>query len=414
MHRNNHQVEKYVISPSGTTTQGSFAMSKKEEVGRDERSCSSIGESLSNSVNSHMAELLQEIPIMKQLQWEVVDSQIEARQIMRKVGQKRSDVSRADDSFMKELQRLQAEGHLEAFKELSRLANYCQSVRDGLGVLEAEGIEAQQKIERCMWDLRQVEDKIVEILAYVFGEADEESSVASDSNSAHDILEIRSPAEGGMMRQQEPSTTSLPMREILKELTVDNSRTREPLPHGDKSKEEQKDLLLLDLDLKNRVSLGNQKPQYKTTLSLQPEALEPIDRKIQPSEPSRGSDSGASYLDRIDHALQKLSVTTKQHSSTESFPNLLTQFGTRRDRINKWLLHTMLISKSQANLIGLQLEKEPDSSPSPWAQLIVAYLEFDSTTSKLIKDLGSKDANTEERDPASEIPQIPHPKTREH
>ncbi|RAL64208.1 hypothetical protein DID88_002100 [Monilinia fructigena] len=109
---------------------------------------------------------------------------------MREVGFKRSAVSRADASFMKELQRLQAEGQLEEFEKLSMLADACQTARDGLGPLECEGAEAQQEFEGHMWELRQVEDEIFERFASEFEETDEEASVISDSSSAHDILEI--------------------------------------------------------------------------------------------------------------------------------------------------------------------------------------------------------------------------------
>ncbi|KAJ8071911.1 hypothetical protein OCU04_002217 [Sclerotinia nivalis] len=363
---------------------------------------------------------------------------------MREVGFERTAVSQADASFMKELQRLQAEGQLEAFEQLSRLADACQSARDGLGPLEDEGIEAQREFEGEMWDLRQAEDALFENFAFEFGEVYEESSVTSSSSSAHNILEVPSPIiakdhdlrgkqdedtrdklglptfiTADIGRQQNYSNSLMPMKKTsrkgsaLDDLHMLDNRaesqgryiapvrfghsvassssipmpTREPVSFHENSKEEEQNTLLLGLE--NRQSLGHQEINYEPTLSLEPAVT---DDEFQQSRSVQGSDSEVPNLDLVENN-DLTTVITKRQSSTESFPKLLTDFGTRRDRINKWLLHTMLISKSEANLIGLQLQKEPDSSPSPWAQLIVSFFEFDYNTSKATNNTVSIDAN---------------------
>ena len=66
------------------------------------------------------------------------------------------------------------------------------------------------------------------------------------------------------------------------------------------------------------------------------------------------------------------------HSSTESFTELITDFTTKRDRINKWLLQTKLLSRMEAFLLRGQLGVESPKAPSSWAQLVIAYYEDDA------------------------------------
>ncbi|KAF5874233.1 uncharacterized protein Bfra_004240 [Botrytis fragariae] len=346
---------------------------------------------------------------------EVLSAEMQARHKMREVGFKRSAVSQADASFMKEIQRLQAEGQLGAFEQLFKLANACQLARDGLGPLEHEGFEAQKEVQGHVWELRQVENELFESFASELGESYPESSVISSSSSAHDILEIpplaitnnheirnrQSEDTGDQLRRSTTLTTdverqqnssispilndeppkkrqavrdlkmllshdetqSVPairFRHSVKSASSMNVLVKGPLPLDQNRIGVDQNSLLLGLE--NGEGLLHQESHYDSTLLLDPEVVENVNDEGQQLEPAPGSDSG--------------------HSSTESFPELLTQFGTKRDRINKWLLHRMLISRSEASLIGLQLQKEPDSSPSPWAKLIVAYFQFDYNISK--------------------------------
>lgn len=428
---------------------------------------------------SGFAELLQGIPRMKELQWKVVDAQIQAREKMREVGFKRSTVSRADESFMKELQRLQAEGYLKEFEKLSMLADACQTARDGLGPLESEGAEAQREFEGQMWELRQAEDETFRMFASEFEETDEEASVISDSSSAHDILEIFTPVIGNSDRLRDQqnkaarheltsikSTQSGPERtrdisdnfiprskqskegsnvhnlgmlysqnethrqsiELIRfEHSVVSSSSipgynKEVLPSKNDIEEERhssllrhQDSLLLGVQCKEPVA--HQNAHYEPTLSLDSEPIDHDDYTLRQSNTEFGSDSGAAVLDR-DGNYDFTSALTKQHSSTESFPGLLTQFSTQRDRINKWLLHTMLISKSEANLIWLQLQQEPETSPSPWAELIVAYFEFDHnikvTNSKTTENLDSREVKKRGATEINDAFKMPLSRDQEH
>ncbi|KAK8907063.1 hypothetical protein QC760_004331 [Botrytis cinerea] len=422
----------------------------------DERSDDGESESRTEKYRSRFNNLLQGID-----KWqEVLSAELQARQKMREVGFKRSAVSQADASFMKEVQRLQAEGQLGAFEQLSKLADACQSARDGLGPLEYEGFEAQKKLQGHVWELQQVEDVLFESFASELGEGYEESSVTSDSSSAHDILGIpdNPPAIANnhgirnqqdedtgeqfhpptniiteTERQQSYSNTTLPINDLSKiKLDIHNLRmlishdesqplpavhfrhsvesvssknmlSDRPLPLDNSGMEKQQNPLLLGLG--SQEELLHQEPHYDSTLVLDPEVIEHVNGEGRQLEPTSGSDSGLFDLDMLEEN-DMSTLTTKQHSSTESFPELLTQFGTKRDRINKWLLHKILISRSEASLIGLQLQKEPDTSPSPWAELIVAYFQFDFDSSKPTNSQEMKNMITERR--TSELQQSPN------
>ncbi|KAM0125655.1 hypothetical protein ACHAP3_009647 [Botrytis cinerea] len=422
----------------------------------DERSDDGESESRTEKYRSRFNNLLQGID-----KWqEVLSAELQARQKMREVGFKRSAVSQADASFMKEVQRLQAEGQLGAFEQLSKLADACQSARDGLGPLEYEGFEAQKKLQGHVWELQQVEDVLFESFASELGEGYEESSVTSDSSSAHDILGIpdNPPAIANnhgirnqqdedtgeqfhpptniiteTERQQSYSNTTLPINDLSKiKLDIHNLRmlishdesqplpavhfrhsvesvssknmlSDRPLPLDNSGMEKQQNPLLLGLG--SQEELLHQEPHYDSTLVLDPEVIEHVNGEGRQLEPTSGSDSGLFDLDMLEEN-DMSTLTTKQHSSTESFPELLTQFGTKRDRINKWLLHKILISRSEASLIGLQLQKEPDTSPSPWAELIVAYFQFDYDSSKPTNSQEMKNMIPERR--TSELQQSPN------
>ncbi|KAF7936510.1 uncharacterized protein EAE97_007876 [Botrytis byssoidea] len=407
--------------------------------------CSNDGESDSRAekYRSRLDKLLQGIN-----KWqEVLLAEMQARHKMREAEIKRSAVSQADASFMKEVQRLQAEGQLGAFEKLFKLANACQSARDGLGPLEHEGFEAQKKVQGQVWELQQVEDELFESFASELGESYHESSVISSSSSAHDILGI-SPLvitnnHEIQKRQSGDTRDQICRSETVSTITDEQQNNYKSPDFIDEFKKKRSDVhdlrmlfshdetqlvpairfrhsvesfshmnvsgkgpLSIDLNsigvhqdsillgLENEEGDWHQEPHYESTLLLDPEVVEIINDEEQQLETAPGSDSGVPDLDLLENNHMSTS-DPEQHSSTESFPELLTQFGTKRDRINKWLLHRILISRSEASLIGLQLQKEPDSSPSPWAKLIVAYFQFACNTSMPTNSQEVKNMSTE-------------------
>ncbi|QSZ31372.1 hypothetical protein DSL72_000937 [Monilinia vaccinii-corymbosi] len=438
------------ISRSETTVQGPSAISKKiEENDQDENAeCiargvidehGSYGKSGSRAerTNSRLRELLlQGIPKLKRLQGEVVSAELQARQKMREVGYKRSAVSQADASFMKELQRLQAEGQLDGFEELSRLAHFCQAERDGLGPLEFEGCEVEREFEGHMCELQEAEDAIFNSLAFEFGETDEDSSVTSDSSSAHNVLdtsrvigsshELQDQQNEALNSRRESALNNLgiyiqdrPQRQGLAPLghSVMSSCSilfiHELHPPDNDGEVEHQDPLLSGLE--QRRSSWDCEPHYEPTLSFDPEPPYLIDGEMQQSDPEVETDCGIADLDKVD-ICEMPTATTKQNPSTESFQELLTEFSTRRQRINKWLLHKMLTSKLEATLISLQLQNEPSVPPSqsPWAQLVVAYFELGHTTSKTTENLDLSDADTGGASDVQDVFGIPLSKAQEH
>jgi hypothetical protein len=103
------------------------------------------------------------------------------------------------------------------------------------------------------------------------------------------------------------------------------------------------------------------------------------------------SDSGIADINRnpamsenedIAHSFQRL--PNKQFASLEPYPQLLTDFGSTRERVNKWLENTALVSRFEGvslfTILKGQLERENASLPSNWAQLVVAYWDLDGAS----------------------------------
>jgi hypothetical protein len=67
-------------------------------------------------------------------------------------------------------------------------------------------------------------------------------------------------------------------------------------------------------------------------------------------------------------------------ASLERYPALLTKFGTSRERIDNWILNSLLLSHLEATLLRNQLIFQISKSPSNWAQLVFAYWELDVGT----------------------------------
>jgi len=103
------------------------------------------------------------------------------------------------------------------------------------------------------------------------------------------------------------------------------------------------------------------------------------------------SDSGIADINRnpamsmnenIAQSFQRL--PSKHFASLEPYPQLLTDFGSTRDRVNKWLENIALVSRFEGislfTILKDQLEIENASFPSNWAQLVVAYWDLDGAS----------------------------------
>jgi hypothetical protein len=322
--------------------------------------------------NHRWGELMQDLHHISKLQEEASHAQIDARQKKREASFKRQDVWLRDAEFMRHVQKLSAQGRFDGFEDLALLANKCQIARDFLGPVEQEGIEAEQKWEGRLWELQRAEERIYHDYQEEFGEAAEYSLESQSAVSAEDEhpavpeeqeLENAYPNIVPPMPEQSParSTTSLTVHQVtpLKAETTAHSNNNEP-----------RNAILLDLV---------DSTEKEATLSPAETLLE------------WDSDSGIADINRIpttntnkDLAYSFQKLPNKQFASLEPYPQLLNDFGSTRDRVNKWLENTVLVSRIEGislyTILKDQLETENVALPTNWAQLVVAYWDLDGAS----------------------------------
>lgn len=333
---------------------------------------SSSGEDVGQ--NYRWGGLMQDLNRLSKLQEEASHAQIDARQKRREASFKRQDVWLRDAEFMRCIQELNAQGHFNGFNNLTQLANKCQLARDELGPVEQEGIEAEQIWEGQLWELQRAEERIY---ADYQDEFEEAATYSSDSKSAISA-ENQQPAapEGQDVETANPniipptpeqsparSTISLPNHQTAPMkadiTTITPSNTKEP-----------RNAMLLDL-----VESAEKEV-----------ALSPAETLLE-----WDSDSGIADINLVPirdtsedlvRSLQKL--PNKQYASLEPYPQLLNDFSSTRDRVNKWLENTVLLSRfegvSMYTILKDQLARENALLPTNWAQFVVAYWDLDGAS----------------------------------
>lgn len=332
--------------------------SGNEAKGVDEDEEPKLGHSLPKIDESRLFELLCALQQISKLQEEAANAQIDARQKMREVGFKRQRVWSSDAAFMRAIQGLAARGRLEGFQELMRLAADCQSARDGLGPLEQEGIEAEQHWEGIIWKLRQAEQSVYQAFKYEFQSSKSYPPPKGDGSSpCESSSETDSQNNGGDSRQ----VIYLNHR-TGHSVASSSSYTLAHSTHEPISQE--------DIEMSPNITLLG----MGETADLQQQTEIDIH--------AWDSDSGLGDIDRLPEMEVELTGPAHifprgPHPSIELYPHLLTDFSSRRDRINKWLQHTTLLSRFDATLLRDQLALENSTTPSNWSQLVVAYWELD-------------------------------------
>ncbi|KAM3068657.1 hypothetical protein ACMFMG_011180 [Clarireedia jacksonii] len=317
-----------------------------------------------------LVALLHGLHNLSDLRQAASSAQVEVREKMLEVGYKRNNVAQADANFMKELQRLQVQQQLGQFEELSKLAAECQLARDGLGPLENESAQIFGNWEGKMWVLGQEEDALYNEFAYEF--APQLSSVGTD------------------MVSSEGSSTSA-NSEILDDHCLHDNAGLIPVRPGSSV------VSFSSIPVPTTIYIPPQKNTVRPNQSQNSMLLGLISMEQSNSEEHEDDmmsdlDSGIANLDRD----SETGIVARQSSGPESFPKLLTDFSTRRDRVRKWLLQTTLVSKSEANLVGWQLMSQSPDKPSNWSQLVVALLELDEAVSKW--QFGSRNRSPEEEE----------------
>ena len=359
---------------------GNANLERKEQLGRDSEGRAEI----EATDKSRLVELLQAIHEIGKLRREAANAQVDARQLMRKVGFKRQSVWMCDAAFMREVQRLTAEEPLEKFAGLRRLAADCQAARDGLGPLEQEGVEAEQRWEGHNWMLRQTEEGLYD-----------------EFKSDFEVADAYSPQHFGV-----PSSQYNSYSDTESNVDADVSGTGE-------------DLAFRPTDSMASLPSFEARPQtitihatsdYPTSeFLLGLTSLPPEDEYI----PEWDSDSGIGEIDNPpdDRSCNDLvgsaqRLPPRQDAVTERYPELSSHFGTRRARINKWLLQTMLVSHFEADLLVAQLDSETGALPSNWSQLVIAYWELDDASvpvhqNSLASQIANSPLNSNSRPEAS-------------
>jgi hypothetical protein len=311
---------------------------------------------------SRLTELMQAIQRFTRLQREATSASIDARQKRREAAFKRQDVWIWDAKFMVEVQRLTAEGKLAGLEELLRLGEKCQNSRNDLGPIEQEGIELEQRWEGNIWKLRQAEEHLYTEFAYEF-EAAESYPQAPMSDGLSDYSaspesadqEEENPEKGQSVIPHQHGASVASSSSFLefggeRVLTVQQAGS------------------LPETAPQNSMLLGIDRPENEIATLYSDSGIGDIDVPLE--NRNAGDLPGPPYP-----------LPGEPTSSIELYPNLLTDFASRRERINNWLENTVLLSRMEATslytvLKGL-LEAEKLEMPSNWSQLVIAYWERD-------------------------------------
>ncbi|PMD21180.1 hypothetical protein NA56DRAFT_134102 [Hyaloscypha hepaticicola] len=315
-------------------------------------------------------ELIQEIHHLSRLQEEASYAQIAARQKRREASFKRQDVWLRDAEFMRRVQELNAQGRFEGFDDLARLASKCQTARDVLGPVEQEGIEAEQKWEGQLWELQRAEERIYRDYEDEFGDA------ATYSQGLQTDIFTKKEHSTALEEHDSiyPKTSSLtpeqPLATSTASLTTSQAMLHKVDANARLNEKEPKNAILLDLveSAENAVALSS----VETPLEWDSDSGI-VDISLIPT---------VNTHEDLAYSFQKL--PDKQFASLDPYPHLLTDFGSTRDRVNKWLEHTVLVSRVEGislyTILKDQLETENALLPTNWAQLVVAYWYLDGAS----------------------------------
>jgi hypothetical protein len=309
--------------------------------------------------SARLVELMQVMKRMARLHKQAISAQITTRQKRRAAGFKRRDVWVCDAAFMKQLQKLMAEEKLKGFEgaqELFKLAEDCQIVRNELGPLEQEGTEAEQQLEGVVWKLQQAAESMYDDFEGEFTSAEMYPSVPTSASSSS----YQSEAEPG--------------NESTSDGTKDNHITVQRLPNSVASI--------------SSFKLAVPGPESYSTLDTDPSQdymLRGVNgmfyfRGANPSESDSAiGDIDLSYEEGSPGDLTNPFQHVERNSSTslERYPELITEIETPRERINKWLLNTTLLSHFEADILRQQLDSRMKLTPSNWSQLVIAYWDSD-------------------------------------
>ncbi|KAL2064649.1 hypothetical protein VTL71DRAFT_3787 [Oculimacula yallundae] len=318
-----------------------------------------------------LTELMQALQRIAKLQREVAWSQSISQQKVREAAFKRRDVWIRDANFMTEIQRLVAEGKLAGQERLLYLASQCQASRDGLGQLEQEAVDTEQEWHGHSWKLRQAEIGLYSEFEREFAIAE---SYPARSSSA---LSSTSGFSSDLGSQEQDFTTG----QMIYAHQAAASATS-----------------TASIKFNAAGSVSSTKSGNSSHNSILP--------NTEQNGARRESDAGSDTYTDLDSGIENIDgpifeeprpalvkCFSEQHPRRKSptikmFPQLLVDFGSRRDRINKWLEDIILDSRLEATSIfstlQARLSLEHKEVPSNWSQLVIAFWEQDEASTPCV------------------------------
>lgn len=313
---------------------------------------------------TRLTQLMCALKRMARLEREATNAQIDSREKRRESSFKRQNVWMRDDKFMGELHRLVADGELTAFPQLERLADTCQTARDELGQVEQENIEAEQRWESRIWKLQEAAEEFQAEFSHEFEEAETYSDTKSSTSSQYEQC-----SNFGQENDHSPN-----------------------IFNGDHA-----------IHYNAAVSVASSSSQH-FRMSPHTEFLAPMDtmfptESVLPDliafdEKTTVLDDTVDWNSAIDDINGPLDclpthdsigagipLPVREYASLELYPQLLTDFSSARDRINRWLKDTSLVSRLEPlclfSSLRIEFEAENRAVPSNWAQLAIAFWELD-------------------------------------
>lgn len=332
---------------------------------------------------ARVRELCYALQRIARLRRETTRAGIEARQKHREVNFKRQEVWVSDAKFMEEVQQLTARGTTIIYGELSQLANECQRTRNLLGPVEQESIEAEQRWEGLIWKLRHAEENLYIEFKDEF-ETAEKYSTASPSVASSPY---RSSSDIGSRTSAPDVPKFEPHRPYYTTASVVSASSLPPDFAGadvysDFDQTAARDSNFLGLD----AGQTDEPTSHEYEIDWGSEVAD-IDRALTRSPPPF-------LLGQV--------LPLPEGANSKSLSLLLTDFTTTRDRVDKWIEHTMLTSRFEAmslvDILRSKFEEEDRRIPSNWAQLTIAYWELkgDPETSRrehVVKNTAERDGN---------------------
>jgi hypothetical protein len=312
-------------------------------------------------------ELMHGLQRLMRLQREATSALVDARQKRREASFRRRDVSDSDGKFMNEIQRLTAQGKLEDFEQLPRLAVGCQMTRDDLGPLEQEGIELEQQWEGRVWKLRQATEQLYEEFEPEFSMAgpyaSQPTSVASSQYESITEPDVEKPDNKVDGRQM--------IAPLLTAGSVASSASFRLDPAAIEDAPESQNLTSQSSMLLGMGKTETYRPERESYVTDSDSGVTDIDGPIDTGTPE----------DLIGGIGPPQQLPKGRFAGIELYPHLITDFGSRRDRINKWLEYMILLSPLEATslltVLKERLAVENKNLPSNWSQLVIAYWESD-------------------------------------